>query len=477
MTKKSLSRRRFIQAMGLGAGASLVTPLLSRAFAEGDGTQIKPRRVVICLNGNGIERHTLTSDAARQAGSDDDAVVEVPQGLETAPALGALAGQNGELDLRPHAAVLMNLSSKITGGSHTSQYKALSCSNGRAQTVDSWLAQRLHTGQPFSALRLGSVESRHTALQYGMCLQSPGRQLPIIANPLQGHRTVFGSLASGEAGREFAGKEKLLDFALSDANRAINSFSGGSRERAKLENYTTALEEIQTLQEQLIDSEATLRSVANSEGIDPEDGSLLQSAHPLLRLEAQYRLATAALKGDLARTVVLSSSTGYTFSSTKYSSLKTTFEEDSDFDGTIPRRHGVCHGASESPSYQKVLDRVIERQVEMIARLARDLAAVPEGDGTMLDHTVIVFMSDNGSTHHSQAGNWPMLVVGGSKIGIETGGRTLIYPSYGKSNNRRVSNAFSSLGYVAGYRDDEAKFGGEPDKAQVGGPLTEILSS
>ena len=473
--KLSLSRRRFIQAMGLGAGAGLVSPVIRSVFAEGD--ENLPKRVVICLMGNGIEQHNLMSDAARSEGTDGDALVEVIGGLDTAPALGALAGSNGELDLRPHTAALIGLSSTITGGSHTTQYKALSCSKGRAQTADSWLADRLHGEEPFRALRLGAVESAETTLQYGMCMDNPSRQLPIIANPIQGHAAIFGSLASGDAGEMFSNNGRLFDFALTDAQRAASSFVGGSRERAKLENYVNALEEMRTLQQRLIASEATMRMVADGTGIDPEDGTLLQSAHPLTRLEAQYRLASAALMGDLTRTVVLSSSTGHAFSHTRYSSLTSIFEDDPNFDGTVPWRHGVCHEAGGNPTYQKVMDRVIERQVEMIAQLARDLASVPEGNGTMLDHTAILFMSDNGSTHHSTAQNWPMLLIGGSEIGIHTGGRTLLYPAYGKANNKRVSNVLSSLGHMAGYRDDAAKFGGEPDRETAGGPLSELLTA
>lgn len=471
--KLSLSRRRFIQAMGLGAGAGLVSPLIQNVFAEGE--QSLPKRVVICMMGNGIEQHNLMSDPARTEGTDGDTLIEVMGELDTAPALGTLAGAGGELDLRPHTAALIGLSSTITGGSHTTQYKALSCSKGRAQTVDSWLADCLHGEEPFRALRLGSVESSNTTLQYGMCMDNPSRQLPIIVNPLQGHAAIFGSLASGVAGQQFDDNGKLYEFALADAQRAANAFVGSSRERAKLENYVNALEQMRTLQDRLRDSETTMRMVADANGIDPEDGTLLPAAHPLTRLESQYKLATAALMGDLTRTVVLSSSVGSAFSHTKYTSLDSIFQEDPNYDG-VPWRHGVCHEAGGNPTYQKVMDRVIERQVEMIAQLARDLAAVPEGNGTMLDHTAIVFMSDNGSTHHSTATNWPMLVLGGSEIGIQTGGRTLLYPKHGKAGNQRVSNVFSTLGYMAGYRDTAAKFGGEPDVETVGGPLSELIT-
>jgi len=112
----------------------------------------------------------------------------------------------------------------------------------------------------------------------------------------------------------------------------------------------------------------------------------------------------------------------------------------------------------------------------MIAKMARDLAAVPEGDGSMLDHTAIVFMSDNGSTHHSTAKNWPMLVLGGSALGLRTGGRSIVYPSHGEAGNRRVSDVFTTLGCVAGYEGNAMIFGGEPDKREAVSALSELMA-
>ncbi|MDB4653220.1 hypothetical protein OAE39_03000, partial [Akkermansiaceae bacterium] len=47
-----------------------------------------------------------------------------------------------------------------------------------------------------------------------------------------------------------------------------------------------------------------------------------------------------------------------------------------------------------------------------IARLAAALKAMPEGNGTMLDNTVIVYTSDNGETHHSSGVNYPIVILG-----------------------------------------------------------------
>ncbi|MEM9192496.1 MAG: hypothetical protein AAGF12_25200 [Myxococcota bacterium] len=112
--------------------------------------------------------------------------------------------------------------------------------------------------------------------------------------------------------------------------------------------------------------------------------------------------------------------------------------------------------------------------VRMIANLARSLAATPEasGDGSMLDNTLILYMSDNGEKHHSKAEEWPTLLVGGNNLGFKTDGRTVIYPRFGAANNRQMSNLFNSLGHAAGA--DMNEFGMEGSQRIAPGPLSEI---
>lgn len=106
---------------------------------------------------------------------------------------------------------------------------------------------------------------------------------------------------------------------------------------------------------------------------------------------------------------------------------------------------------------------------------AYPLAATPEvgASGSMLDHTAIVFMSDNGEQHHSTAAEWPTLVLGGNALGLLTDGRTVIYPEMGQTNNRQVSNLFNTLGHAAGDADFNT-FGNEGPTRIAPGPLSEL---
>lgn len=44
----------------------------------------------------------------------------------------------------------------------------------------------------------------------------------------------------------------------------------------------------------------------------------------------------------------------------------------------------------------------------------------PNAAGTMLDHTVIVYRGDNGEEHPSTATEWPVLLIGGGALGLQT---------------------------------------------------------
>jgi hypothetical protein len=135
-------------------------------------------------------------------------------------------------------------------------------------------------------------------------------------------------------------------------------------------------------------------------------------------------------------------------------------------------RHTLQHGI-QIAMHQEAILAVTRKQIDLIGRFAAKLDAVPEGSGTMLDHTIIVFISDNGEQHHSQSREWPVLLLGGSALGLKTDGRTVVYPRIGKSNNRQVSNLWNTLGHATGDATMNT-FGQEGSGRIAEGPLDEI---
>lgn len=469
-----MNRRSCLQALGLGAGASILFPLLRKLGAQSEPTV---PRFVFVVEGNGVNPGNFLSPLAREAineagGSvaEGDRVINRSYGheslievaaasLQSALALASLGAQGGE-SLEAHSLVTLGLSSKVSGGGHTGNYGALSCAPSRVRlpsmpTIDHLLAnvQAVREATPFDALRLG-IHSEDP-LNYNTCAAGAGKPMPIVCDPTTAFLSLFGSVAPGAGAGYFQSRRNLLDFMREDSNAALELFSGSSQERMKLEQYLASIEQLTQRHETIEQMGDQLSQVMpDGPGVSP----LYESTHNLERMEAMFELATASLIGGLTNVVVLASGTGERGYNLPYTSLGL---ED-------PGRHSICHAYD----YES-LTRITERHVSMMSQMARALQAVPEGNGTMLDHTIIVYTSDNGEKHHSNAEEWPLLVVGGSQVGMKLGGRCLVYPAAGREQNRQLSNFFSTLTHLAQSPIDD--FGVDESRI-ASGPLADIMS-
>ncbi|MEZ4462656.1 MAG: DUF1552 domain-containing protein [bacterium] len=472
------TRRNFLQAMGFGAGAFLFAPFtnsIARAQATG------PKRFVVVIEGNCIEPIAFLSGPAQQKLEADstgviggkrwfgrsythDSPIEIPNSnLSSAPALSPLS-VTGELDLSDKSAVVFGLSNKVAGGGHTTHCGALSCTRSTAaapgdQTIDHWLGQQaaVRNGTPYDVMRLG-ISASSAKLAYQTCAFGKGNPAPIIVDPTTAFNQAFGSVATGAGQMAFSERSQLLDFAHADATRALNAFSGNSRERFKLEQYLQSLEQVAMRQEQIATMSDALLAARPTE---PGPGTLYVSADPIDNLQAQFDIATASLIGGLTNVAVIASATGDAF--------------DIAYPSIVPdiKRHDLHHQSGNVPAFVQAIHDVTRAHVSFIAQMARTLAATPEvgGDGSMLDHTVIVYLPDNGEQHHSNSEEWPVLLVGGQAMGFLTDGRTVVYPNHANANNRQVSNLFNSMGFAAG--TELLKFGTDANRVAEG-ELTEI---
>lgn len=457
----------------MGAGALLFGPLIRHALAEAP----LPRRFVLVVEGNALEPTTLVSPQTRaaiaaQASGDVSGRWFYNRYRHTAPIIvdgdlnaARILDPLGE-DLTPHAAAILGLSSKIAGGGHTTYAGALSCARATpaspgGETFDVWLSRQAAVvgDAPFDVVRLG-LSSGTGSLGHDTCAYGPGRPAPIILDPTLAFNTLFGAVAGAAGQRAFRDKTELLDFAAADVQRALSTFSGNATERAKLEQYLTSLETIIQRQERLAEMEDILTAVMPP---DPSAGGLYTSARTLDRLQAHFDLATAALIGELTHIVVIASGTGSGFD-LRYPSIIADIG-----------RHDLHHSSAGNPDLIDAIHEVSRAHVSMIAGMARALASTPEvhADGSMLDHTAILYISDNGEQHHSTGSEWPALLLGGGALGLQTGGRSIVYPGVSDTtNNRQMSNLFNTLGHAAGQTLDD--FGDEGPSRIAPGPLSAL---
>jgi hypothetical protein len=113
----------------------------------------------------------------------------------------------------------------------------------------------------------------------------------------------------------------------------------------------------------------------------------------------------------------------------------------------------------------------------LIARLAARLQAVREGAGTLLDHTLIVYLSDSGEAHHPHLREWPVVLLGGLGSRLRPGGRYLQMPGYGKPGHRTLANLYLTFLHAVGApRDRFGLLDNALRDLDPRGPLPELLA-
>ena len=94
--------------------------------------------------------------------------------------------------------------------------------------------------------------------------------------------------------------------------------------------------------------------------------------------------------------------------------------------GVSDSHHPLSHHQDEAAKLER-LHKINEYHFRQFAYLVDKLSKLPEGDGTMLDHTLFLYgtgISDSNTHFHDDL---PIALVGGKAAGIK-GGRYIRYP-------------------------------------------------
>ncbi len=208
-------------------------------------------------------------------------------------------------------------------------------------------------------------------------------------------------------------------------------------EREQFQAYLDTFETLRNRQSKLNEIKHTLRAHA------PVVSDKYKSEVETDRLDAQFDLGAAALIAGLTNVLTLSSAAGIKDFDITFKGL-----------GINLGKHGIGHGGSYQGKTSFELYDIIRRyHFELIAGLMKKLEGIKEGNGTMLDNTVIVYLSDAAESHHSRCWEWPMVVIGnmGGKL---KSGRYLDYPGYGFKGHRTISNMYVTFLQLAGLKQD-----------------------
>ncbi|MEM7395817.1 MAG: hypothetical protein AAF492_26080, partial [Verrucomicrobiota bacterium] len=240
-------------------------------------------------------------------------------------------------------------------------------------------------------------------------------------------------------------------------------------EQEKLDHYLHGFEALRDRQAKLTDMKGSL--AMHAPPMDDKYASEIETH----RLEAHFDLAAAGLITGLTHAVTIRADDldiryqGFDHDRMKQVSLHD-IGHTADMEGTQDRFN------SDWQQGRDMRARIRTFHMELLAGLAGKLKAVPEGDGTMLDRTLIVFFSDAGAQHHTNYHNMPTLVLGNMN-GLFRTGRYLHYPDYNQPGHRVFANLLMSLLRAADLPSDSygEKDRGLDEAIDQAGPLAEWL--
>ena len=116
--------------------------------------------------------------------------------------------------------------------------------------------------------------------------------------------------------------------------------------------------------------------------------------------------------------------------------------------GTNQSFHGASHHA-EDPKRIADYAKINRYHVQMLAYFAQKLQSTPDGDGTLLDHSVVLYGTNMGNSNQHLHYDVPHLLLGGAS-GKLKGGRHLAYPS----RTVTTGNLLLSLLHLFGVEQD-----------------------
>lgn len=410
----TFNRRQF-----LGASASaLLLGSFTRGYrkAHADHTGQRAQRLIVFYFPDGVVGASQGGDASLWHASGSGSSFTLPTPLASLESF------------RDRCVFFRGLSMGGTdAGSHPGGAKKLltGADGGNGMSIDRHLANTVGSDHPFRHIYLGAMANHNGASgDKHISYPAAGVTSPPEDDPAAAFVHLFGALQPGGGGMspadDMQARKRLsaIDFAKSDLEHLRGRLD--QKEKAKLEFHLESFREV----EQRIAGMGGGGGIAscdapfvNLDGVD--SSQLYDPARFPAVLRAQTDIMVQAMACGLSRVGVVQGS--HHTSELIMSRFPDTAMHDPGFD---MRSHQASHyGASHDPNHREFRDFMLQRTwwAEQFAYLLQELDRRPEGDGTMLDHSLVLLCTEvsDGNTHSHD--DMPFVLAGGGSGSIRTG--------------------------------------------------------
>jgi hypothetical protein len=400
-----LSRRTLLRGAGVGLGLPFLDAMIPRSALANTALPKSPVRMAVLYMPNGVNM-----DAWPPEGSG--------RNFTLSPTLEPLRG------LKDRIVVLSNLwneASKGGDGHYVKEAAILTCRTikktpgvdlANGVSVDQVAAQRVADQTPLPSLELGvtpvaigvdAVVGYTRVYGSHIAWSSPTTPLAREINPRSVYERLFRA-SSGPVGNAAKFDTLLLDRVLGDAQRLRTQVD--STDRARLDEYLSVM---RSLEQRVERSAGATRSTWKARAaIDPKAAPADQPHDHAEHVRLMLDMTAIAFQSDTTR--VSTFMFGNAVSNVSFRFLE----------GVSAGHHDVSHHQKEADKLRQY--QLINRwHVEQYAYLLRKLAAMKEGDSTVLDNSMVLFASalSDGNSHNPH--KLPMILAGRAGGRIDTG--------------------------------------------------------
>ena len=414
VTKKTLARRTVLR----GLGVSIALPLLDAmvpAFARAAAAAPPARRLGFIYLPNGVAVSVPnnqnywrpTGDAVGMQLSTALKPLEpfrsqliVVSGLDHAQAE-ALGDGNGD-HTRATSSWLSGVHPKFTEGSDIRS----------GLTADQIAARMLGEDTPLPSLELavdlnfvvGQCEGGYScAYMNTLSWRTGTTPMPTMNNPRVVFERLFGRAGSGPRARQrrLRRVRSVLDWASEDMSRLQKTL--GPSDRARVDEYFDAVREIE-------------RRVQNTgKQTDPSSSPVFDMPLGIPdgfdeHVKLMYDLQWLAFQADLTR--VCTFMTGRELSARLFPEI-----------GVMEPHHALSHHQNNRDKVAQ-LAKINAYQSELFVYFLEKLASTPDGDGSLLDHSLFLYGAGLGEPNRHSHTDLPLLLMGGL-AGTSAGGRNI----------------------------------------------------
>lgn len=326
--------------------------------------------------------------------------------------------------------ILQGLSAKMCTMGHATYQSPLAVSRSAERvatitraSVDVELARMFPS--PFEHIELTCAQNQKGVVR-GMSSIGPMQPNYAFASPGAAYRNLFA--AGMEKSNDQKADDDLYGF-LANNIASYDSKTLDKLESQKIGNYASSVDSLiarNVLLEKMSD-----RIAANIPKIDK---AILADQYTVVEQQFAFiEILLSSLRAGLANVVT------YTLDDlgTRYDGV---------IEDTI-ELHEIGHGKDiKGMPAIEVRRQLRNHHMNLINQLVDGLKATPEGKGTMFDNTMVMYLPENGETHHSVGSEVPFMIFAGDNVKLSMARRRYIrLPNYNDEGHKTLGNWYTTI--------------------------------